>query len=183
MTSNVFLAVDLSDDERHDLAAALSEASPGTSLPGKRPPPESWHLTLRFLGPIDEPTIDRVSREVAEQLDLDRGRVVCEGLAAFPKSSRAHVLFAAVRDDDHMLTRLAAHCEAAAVDVGLEPEGRPFVPHLTLSRLRPPMDVRGFIASFGTFKVTICVDQVVLMRSHRTRGAVRYLTLDRFPLG
>jgi RNA 2',3'-cyclic 3'-phosphodiesterase len=182
MTGNAFLAIDLSEGERHALSAALAEASPGHPLPGKRPPPENWHITLRFLGDLDDLSLDRLAREVADTIEERPGRAICSGLGAFPRASRAGVLFAAIIDRDDRLARLAAQCEVAAREAGLEPDERPFVPHLTLSRVRPMVDVRILISSFEPFSVPIAVGEVALMRGNRLRGVVRYETLERFGL-
>jgi len=182
VTSHAFLAVDLATDERHALAGALDAASGGRRLPGKRTRPETWHITLRFLGAIDDVTLDLVARELDETMDAEPGRITCRGLDAFPRPARASVVFTAISDPGGLLHHLAAQCDAAALDAGLEPEDRPFVPHLTLTRLRPVSDVRSALASFGDFAVPISVREVALMRSEPSGGIVRYSTVDRFPL-
>jgi len=182
VTANAFLAVDLTDTERHDLASALDRASPGRPLPGRRQAPEAWHITLRFLGALDPSALDVVVHEADEAIDAPTGRVVSSGLGAFPRPGKASVLYAAIVDREGLLGHLAAQCEAASVDAGLEPEGRPFVPHVTLSRMRPTVDARALLASFGEFSVPIAVSEVVLMQSTVTRGNMRYRTVERFPL-
>jgi 2'-5' RNA ligase len=183
VNANAFLAVDLTDDERHALAAALTAASPGAPLPGRRQAPENWHITLRFLGDLDTVTLDLVAHEVESALDAAPGTVVCRGLGAFPRASRAAVVFCEVADDAGVLTTLAAQCEEAAVDAGVAPEERPFVPHLTLSRLRPAVDVRHVFRAFGEFSVPLSVREVALMRAGAPDGQRRYETLERFALG
>jgi len=183
MKANSFLAVDLTDEDRHALSAALMEANPGRPLPGRRPKPATWHMTLRFLGEIDETTTDRVKVEVEQTLSAERGRVLCRGLGAFPRPTRAGVIFAAIDDPDGLVTELASQCDWAAQDAGLDPEERAFVPHITLPRLRPQQDVRRVLAAFGDFRVTIKVDIISLMRTEVVRGELRYETIEEFPLG
>jgi len=182
VTTNAFLAVDLTDGERHALSAALAAASPGAPLPGRRQAPENWHVTLRFLGDLDPVTLDLVATEVASAVAASPGTVVCRGLGAFPRASRAAVIFCEIVDDAGLLATLAAQCEEAAVDAGMDPEDRPFVPHLTLSRLRPAVDVRHVFGAFGEFSVPIGVREVVLMRSGPSGGRLRYQILQRFGL-
>jgi 2'-5' RNA ligase len=88
------------------------------------------------------------------------------------------VIFVGVDDPTRILDHLAAVCEEAAVDAGFEPEDRPYVPHLTLSRLRPALDVRALFAAFGEFRVPIKVRAITLLR---TIGP-RYDTLDTVAL-
>ncbi len=183
MTGNAFLAVGLGDAERHALAAALTDASPGPPVPGKRQPPENWHVTLRFLGDASEPATDRLLRELEGSLDVGAGAVTCSGLGVFPKPARATVMYVAITDPTGILTALAARCEDAAREIGFTPEERPFVPHLTLSRIRPPLDVRGFLDSFGDFEVPIAVDAVTLYRTRRSRSRLWYEAVETLDLG
>jgi 2'-5' RNA ligase len=66
--------------------------------------------------------------------------------------------------------------EEAAQAAGLSPEDRPFHPHVTLSRIRPPVDVRGLLDE--DFALSWRCDRVVLYRSHLGRGPARYEALD-----
>jgi 2'-5' RNA ligase len=182
MSGHAFLAVDLTDTERHDLSAALSEASPGRPIPGKRPPARNWHITLRFIGECSDPDADQIIHELARDLSATPGRVFVSGLGAFPRASKANVLYAGVDDHDGLLDHLAGVCEAAARDVGFAPEERPFVPHLTLSRLRPPNDVRHLINSFSPFRIPISVSVITLLRSTPSRSGITYTPLHTISL-
>lgn len=182
MSDHAFLAVDLTGDARHMLSAALVEASPGPPVPGKRPPPENWHITLRFLGECDELATDSILRELDETLDISGGFVHAIGLAAFPHASKASVLYVAIADDVGLLDSLATVCEEAAREVGFSPEERSFVPHLTLSRLRPTMDLRRLVESFANFRVPLDVRRVTLFRTRRTRAGVRYEAVNSVAL-
>ncbi len=182
MSGHAFLAVDLTTQERHALSAALQDASPGSPVPGKRQPPENWHLTLRFLGETSVTTGEVLLREIEEAVDLAPGRVKGVGLGVFPRPARASVLYVRIDDPTELLTRLAARCEAAARDVGFTPEERPFVPHLTLSRLRPAQDLRGLLDTFGDFDVAIAVTGVTLFRTRRSRSRLWYEAIDTVDL-
>lgn len=182
MTANVFLAVDLTDRMRHDLAANLDAASPGPIIPGKRVPPANWHVTVRFLGDIDDVSVDLVSRELGDGIPVAPGKASCIGLGAFPRPSKATIIHVAIADRSGVLAEVAAHCEGASRDAGLPAEERPFVPHLTLARVRPPRDVRALLRAFGDFSLPLRVDTVSLFRSVAAARNVTYEELDRFPL-
>lgn len=144
--------------------------------------PENWHITVRFLGPIDGLVRDRLAKEVEEGLDAQGGHVRVSGLGAFPRPSKATVMFASVVDSDDILDPIAAQCEQACRDVGLEPEERPFVPHLTLARIRPQTDVRRLIGAFDEFSVRLGVERVSLMRGEQGQDGIRYVCDTFFPL-
>lgn len=182
MSDHAFLAVDLSNDERHLLSGVLTEASPGVFIPGRRAPVENWHITLRFLGECTELQAEQVMHRLSEMVDAGRERVWCVGLGAFPKASKANVVYVALDDPKGILGYLGAICDEAAVDAGFEPENRPHVPHLTLSRLRPGRDVRSLFDAYGEFRVPIWVEGVMLMRTRRTRNGLHYEPIDHIPL-
>ncbi len=169
MSDHAFLAVDLNDDERHAIAGALTEANPGKRLPGRKTPAENWHITLRFLGECSELQSERIMHRLEESIDVETGSVWCSGLDAFPRRSKAGVLYAAIEDPEGSLDRLAMWCDAAAVSVGFEPDERPYVPHLTLSRARPAVDVSHTFPSWDDFRVRIAIRAVTLFRTRRTR--------------
>ncbi len=133
----VFLAVDLDVNTKAAVAAQLEDVY----LPGKPSSLANWHVTLRWIGHLDEVRFDMLLAEL-DQTDLGPPfRVKVAGFGAFPNPETANVLFRHVGDGEGRLMELADRIEAACENVGLEPNERPYVPHLTLSRLRPPVDV------------------------------------------
>jgi len=145
--SRLFVAVELPDDVRHGLDAAL----PRPAAPGVRwVPPHQWHVTLRFLGEADE-------EQATEALSSLRAEPATAVLG--PRVSRLgrDVVCLPVAG----LDELAGRVRATTTGVG-EPPGRPFVGHLTLARLRH----RAACGLAGTaVDATFPVDEVVLVRS------------------
>jgi 2'-5' RNA ligase len=182
VSDHAFLAIELTDEERHALAAALSEANPGKRLPGKQTPPGNWHITTRFLGECSDLQAERIMFRLSEAVDIDKGSVWCNGLGAFPKRSKASVLYGTIDDPEGLLDKLAMWCEEAAQSVGFEPEDRPYVPHLTLARVRPPVDVSHTFESWDDFRVRVGVRAITLFRTRRPRTGIRYDPIDTLTL-
>ncbi|MEA3510005.1 MAG: RNA 2',3'-cyclic phosphodiesterase, partial [Actinomycetota bacterium] len=179
-SDRLFLAVALTDEVRHGLAAFLSERV--VRLPGRPAPPDNWHLTLRFLGATDALQRDRILEFLDEHLVVEPFTVGFTGLGAFPKPSRATVLWLGVGRGSDRVAAMARVGEEAAISAGFEPEDRPFHPHLTLSRIRPPVGVDGIIEQVGSFPLKMEVDRVTLYRSHLGRDGARYETVDEILL-
>lgn len=175
----LFLAVPLAEDLRRDLAAALRGHGP---LPGRPVPPESWHLTLRFLGDTAWDALERVGEEVGRAPPGPPFGIRFGGYGAFPRASRASVLWLGVGEGAAALAALAESVEAAVARAGFPAERRPFRPHLTLSRLRPPEDATAALARLPPFPAAMPVAEVVLFRSHLGGGPARYEPLRRFSL-
>ncbi|HZJ48647.1 MAG TPA: 2'-5' RNA ligase family protein, partial [Acidimicrobiia bacterium] len=83
MSERLFLAVALSDDVRHGLAAFLVDET--MRLPGRPTPPDNWHLTLRFLGATDAPARDRILEFLDDHLVVEPFTLGFGTLGAFPK--------------------------------------------------------------------------------------------------
>jgi RNA 2',3'-cyclic 3'-phosphodiesterase len=151
----------------------------GERMPGRATPPGNWHLTLRFLGETDaarhralEDELRRIEPGPAFALSLDR-------LGAFPRAGRATVLWIGVGEGADALRALAAKVEAAAV---FAPEPKPYSPHLTLSRVNPPADLRRAIGSAKPFGGRMTADAFVLFRSQLGGGPPRYERMLTLPL-
>lgn len=176
MSDRLFLAVALTDEVRHGLAAFLGERV--IRLPGRPTPPDNWHVTLRFLGSTDALQRDRILEFLDEHLVVEPFTLGFAGLGAFPKPSRATVLWLGTGRGSDELAKAAEICEQAATSVGLESEDRPFHSHLTVARIRPPVNVDGIVEQVGTFPLKMEVDRMTLYRSHLGRGGARYETVD-----
>jgi len=115
-----------------DVAQSLSMLRGG--LPGARwIDPENYHVTLRFIGDVD----DSIAHEVASMLGRVRRpafELRVDDLKSF--GGRKPRAIVATLGPAQALIELQAEHERLMQRVGLEPEGRKFTPHVTLARLR-----------------------------------------------
>lgn len=176
----LFLGVPLSAEVRAALQHYLSDSL--GEVPGRPVRPESWHLTLRFLGETSRERLDMLVRALEEAPLGAAFTLVFSGPGAFPRPARAAVLWVGVAEGADALRTLAAEAETAARRAGFPAEERPFSPHLTLSRIQPPRDVRPLLERAPPFGERLRVEEVVLFRSHLGRGPARYEPVERFPL-
>lgn len=181
MTERLFLAVAFTDDVRHALATRLQAVLDGGFMPGRPVAVENWHITLRFLGATTSARADEVLALLDQHLQTGPFVLRFGALGAFPRPARAAILWAGITTGAEELAALAAECEAVAEAVGFEPEGRPFHPHLTLARIRPPEDVRPMVDG-ESLGVRANVTAVTLYRSVMGRGPVRYEVVDAVDL-
>lgn len=175
----LFVGVAVDNEPRHALAHALQIA--GVEMIGKPVPPKSWHVTLRFLGLTSPLVQDLFMRELEETISVAPFTLRLHTIGSFPRPDKETVLWLGA-DGGDALAILGAQCEAAAEVVGFEPEGRPFVPHLTLSRIRPPADVRE-LTRIEIPAIRTKVDRVTLFRSYSGAGGIVYEPVDEIMLG
>jgi RNA 2',3'-cyclic 3'-phosphodiesterase len=150
---------------------------------------EAWHVTLAFLGEVDEPGLSRLmprlERAARHHHEI---RLAFAGAGAFPGEYRANVLWSGLSGDLRALASLATSVADGASGAGATPpdKGRRFQPHLTLARCRLPADVSGIVESLAGYQgKTWSLDRIHLVRSRLGAATVaqpRYSSLAYWPL-
>jgi RNA 2',3'-cyclic 3'-phosphodiesterase len=152
-------------------------------LPGARwIDPADYHLTLRFIGDVD----DVVAHEVASLLGkISRPALELrfDGLSSFG-GRRPRAVIATLAQTTALMELQAEH-ERLMQRVGLEPEGRKFTPHVTLARLRDSssrqvadyLATRPFLAPLP-FRVS----RFVLFSARASVGGGPYVVEAAYPL-
>lgn len=144
--------------------------------------PENYHVTLRFVGDVD----DRIGEEIARELDRVRRRrfdVVLRGLDYFG-GHKPHSVFARVEPNPALMELQAEH-ERIMQRLGLEPEGRRFHPHVTLARVKgsSQRDVAQWLDVRGGFPgERFTAERFVLYSSRASRGGGPYVVEEAYPL-
>ena len=173
----LFIGVPLTEAARQEIARSLPR-----NLPGKLVVPESWHFTLRFLGSTDAEQRDKILEHLQAARCGMRFTIRFSELGAFPRPNRARILWLGIDEGAERMIHLAAIAEAAARGVGFAAETKPFKPHLTLSRIDPPVSVSALLAGNPRFGGRMLVDSVILYRSRLRGGPARYEEVVRIPL-
>ena len=148
---------------------------------------EAWHVTLAFLGQVDESAAARLLPRLERAARRHRAfSLAFSGAGAFPAATRANVLWSGLSGDRGALAHLAESVAAGASRAGAPPpdKGRRFQPHLTLARCRMPADVTELVAALAGYQgPPWTADRIHLVRSRL--GATehpRYATLGSWPL-
>jgi RNA 2',3'-cyclic 3'-phosphodiesterase len=152
-------------------------------VPGaKWQPVENLHLTLRFIGEVDEPTAGDIDQMLgglhAKAFDL-----TLRGVGEFGGRD-PHALWAGVAPCP-ALTHLVAKIESALQRMGLPAETRKYAPHVTLARLRdaPIVKVRDFLAANAAFDSgPLPVRSFSLFSSFQTPRGSLYRVEQSYPL-
>ena len=180
----VFLAVELSHALQAELALVQQELKHRIEPEMKRDvriswaQPDSIHLTLKFLGDMDEQGVDpllvaveqAIGRQTAVNVPLDR-------LGAFPRPQSPRVLWVGPSEnwergaEAKRIAEIHGAIEQACEDLGFLRETKPFSPHLTLARIKVgERQVGVALAKGGVLDRPIslgslAVESVVLMKS------------------
>ncbi|TLY25231.1 MAG: RNA 2',3'-cyclic phosphodiesterase [Nitrospirae bacterium] len=179
-----FLAVELSQELQAELATVQQNLKRRIEPEMKRDTRISWtkpasiHLTIKFLGDMDEQVIDpmlvAVEQTVGSQIPVN---VPLERLGAFPRPQSPRVLWVGPSENWERggeATRIAeihGAIEQACEGLSFLRETRPFSPHLTLARIKVgERHVGVALARIGVLDLplslgSLAVESVVLMKS------------------
>ena len=164
-----------------DVTQSLSMLRGG--LPGARwIDPENYHVTLRFIGDVD----DVVAHEVASMLGrVRRGafELRVEELKSF--GGRKPRAIVATLGPAQAVMELQAEHERLMQRVGLEPEGRKYIPHVTLARLRDTSNRQ--VADYLSLRAPLhsplfTLSRFVLFSSRASIGGGPYVVEAAYPL-
>jgi 2'-5' RNA ligase len=174
-----FLAIPLPPEIRSRLAV-LQVLLP---LP-RRVEPETFHLTLVFLGEVRDAVLLALDDDLAG-LRFAPFEVTLSGAGVFG-GDRPRAAWAGVAPSEPLL-RLQAKLDHAARRAGAAIERCRFHPHVTLGRFPPPAAEdrlrleRALVAEAGFRAGPVPVRQVTLYRSHLTRSGSAYEVLAQYP--
>nr|WP_314445395.1 RNA 2',3'-cyclic phosphodiesterase [uncultured Sphingomonas sp.] len=134
---------------------------------------EQMHLTLRFIGEVDGATAEDVAVALSS-LRFQPFEVRLHGVGQF-HHRRSGALWVGV-DPRKPVAALAARVDRAVCSAGLAPEGRAFVPHVTLARWSGPApDLQPWLARHGALSSTPwTVDRFTLFESHLGRQGAHH---------
>lgn len=149
--------------------------------------PEAMHLTLKFLGDIDEkevPEIEAATREATIGFNPFYLRVL--GLGFFPGLRRLRIIWLGVSGEEDNLIRLQSKIENEIARIGHPREEREFKPHLTIGRVRDAHGLNRLIDAvnaereidLGGFNAA----EILIMKSELKPGGAIYTRLSGIAL-
>ena len=144
--------------------------------------PENYHITLRFIGDIDDAAA-RDAEDILAEVRRSGFELCIDGLSSFG-GRKPRALVALLGPSPAMMELQAEH-ERLMRRVGLEPEGRKFTPHVTLARLRDTssMEVADYLSARPMVRSQpFRVSRFVLFSSRASTGGGPYVVEAAYPL-
>ena len=180
-----FIAIELSEEVKDGLTQLRSELERAEHTFVKWVEPGGIHLTLKFLGNILFKQVAEMAKAIEEATQgISPFHLEISGLGAFPNLKRPAVLWVGIGGEIDKLLRLQQNIDSALAPFGFAREERPFVPHLTLARIRQgasPMERKSFgeLAMSTNFETrySLGVEAISLMRSQLTPAGAIYTCL------
>lgn len=174
----LFIAIELPDEIKGQLEGM------GTGIPGSRwVPAGQLHLTLAFLGDVDDITLRLLTGALAT-IRLPGFTLRLSGTGCFPNLRRPRVLWAGLEPEPR-LDDLASLVHETVVACAIPQEERPFFSHITLARLKlpAPREVEAFLAHHRTLEFPpFDVREFFLFQSQLTARGAMHRPLKGFTL-
>jgi len=183
----LFVAVEAPEAWREAAAAVQRALPPEVRKHARLVDTGNLHVTLRFIGEVDEADVPRLQAALAEALPPVEVSLSLGTVGTCGPPARTSVVWLGVVGDVAGLSALAARADAAVdAALGREPEQRRYFPHLTLARIRngvPPAARREIAAWARGVEPPpahpFVAREAVLVRSRLGGEGARYQVLGR----
>jgi len=180
MKIRMFISVPIKDKE--PLKPILDDIK---GLNNVRPSPLSqMHITMRFIGDIDDGKTKKVVKAVTDAVDgIEPFTIRIGGAGCFPKPQRPSVLWIGAEPSD-ILKKIADNIATNLKAVKISFDEKPFKSHITVGRCTGPMDPRPFIEKYSDSEIeSFLCDEVLVMRSELSPQGAKHTILARVPIG
>lgn len=181
-----FIAIELPQNVKNGLAQLRNELERAEHRFVKWVDPEAVHLTLKFLGNIPVKQVGEINKAIEEATKgTPPFHLKISGLGGFPNLKQPRVLWVGISGEVDKLLSLQQDIDSMLAPLGFSKEERPFVPHLTLARIREraaPAQRRSFgelvISTGFETSYLVNVETIKLMRSELTPEGAIYTCLS-----
>ena len=183
-----FIALEL-PQEIKEFLSQLQEELKAAGADVKWVEPKNIHLTLKFLGEIDEKKIDKIIEIVQETVkEKDKFQIRISSLGAFPKIDSPRVIWVGVDTGDKEVKAITKDLEEKIAKIGIPKEDRPFSSHITIGRTRSSLNRQQLVqdlknkADLGGQNLDFYVTKITLFKSTLTPKGPIYEALKEINL-
>ena len=149
-------------------------------------PREKLHITLKFLGDVEETTLKNITEDLRTKLsEFGSFPIEYKSLGAFPNFKLPRVLWIGASDKGKKVFRLNKTIEAEIKSYNFDDESNRFHPHITLGRVKGIRGVREVIETMQKHEHEGIIDsasEICIMKSTLTRTGSFYGVVDKIKL-
>jgi 2'-5' RNA ligase len=131
-----FISVELPDEIKKNITALVNELK-NLSAAVKWVEPKNLHITLKFLGWVDEKNLDNLIELAAKAVAESRSfKAKFEGMGTFPEGKKPRVVWVGTAEGGDELCKIAQSLEKTLSKAGFRSEEREFKPHISIGRVK-----------------------------------------------
>lgn len=181
-TIRAFIAIEISPPSKLKISEFINQLKRSES-DVKWVNDTQMHLTLKFLGNIEQDKIPEISgalKDIASKAVVFQ--IIFSGIEAFPDINRPRVIWLGIEKGADNLKKLAGHIEDKMKNLGFAKEGRCYKAHLTLGRVRSLKNIGALTSMISKteldYRKEITIDKLTLFQSTLTQKGVIYTPLN-----
>lgn len=145
--------------------------------------PENIHITMRFLGNITPPMVEKIFEEM-KKVQFTPFDVKIQGTGVFPHMRYPRVVWVGITEGADQMRSIFSQLEPRLRELGFAPDSKGFSPHLTIARVKSGMNKAELVkcisenanSEFGVIRA----ECLRLKRSNLTPKGPVYSTLKEF---
>ncbi len=179
----VFIAFPISNEAKDELQRIQNELEPLNRRGRIRwSKPEGMHITLAFLGEINEEKIENIKKILENILKKYSGfSYWLSQIDAFPDKEQANVIVVKVAEEGRASAKIQSELALELKKIGLYCDNHPWHPHITLGRNKSHHHVDG-LNSVKVGKIVWKVDKIELIKSELSSEGPKYTILESYSL-
>ena len=178
----LFVALDLNSKVIANLTELVRRLAP--LAPIRWVHPRNMHITLKYIGEWEEDRVDAVVDTLGSVRVARKIKVSLQGLEFYPYA-RSPRIFWVPAENSPQLRQLASGVDSSLSRLGIAPEVRPFLPHLTLGRLKGECDLTELREAIDELPSRdfgeIVPETFTLYGSRLTKRGPLHTRIDEFP--
>lgn len=186
-TIRAFIAVEITGQAKQNISALITNLKQ-SNADAKWITENQMHLTLKFLGDIDESGVQKISGILSDiSNNFESFKIDFSNIGGFPNLDHPSVIWLGVENGSEHLKTLNSEIETALEKIGFKKEPRLFKPHLTLARIRSDKSIPSLIKSIREInpamdpKNSANVDKVALLQSVlNPKGAIYKVIVEKY---
>lgn len=174
-----FIAINLSDEVKNSINAIIEnfkKIDPKIKWVKK----ENLHLTLKFLGEVDEEKIKRIGSSLEKKVKFSDFEITLNGIGTFPRT-----IWIGTTDGKEKVKEIWENVEEAAEECGFERDHRSFSAHVTIGRIKskPEKTLKKEIENLKEFNFgTQMVSSITMIKSTLTKAGPIYEEIYKIKL-
>jgi len=178
----IFIALEIPEKIKKEISKTQNQLK-SSGIQAHWVKPEIAHLTLVFLGetaPNKVGEIEKILKEVGGQ--ISPVNLWLEKIDCFPSPAKAKIIYLSLKGELGKLNALALKIRKLLKKQKINFDQKPFVPHLTLGRLKKLQNISGLLSKIKILRQEFFVHQLKLIQSTLTPQGPVYKTLASFEL-
>jgi 2'-5' RNA ligase len=187
MIKRIFIAIEISAEARNEANSYLENLKKdfGDLRVGWERA-EKLHLTLKFIGDVEESQLSKVIESVEKTaVKFEKFNISLEGTGVFPKPKNARILWIGFKDKGNYLLKIFEILEAELNKIGFAKESKRFHPHLTIARLKEPEKARKLVEKHlneSFEEIEFEVSEITIYESQLLPTGSKYQKIKSIPL-